>query len=117
MKKMIFCLGVNELVEQKDRIAEALSERIDIFAENKDNVDVAVTYFPSDLSQWRRVDPELSEKLFAMVDGDALKIVPFETSKTDAIAAEYDAYYGSPSPLVSDFVMHKKPVMMADFGR
>ncbi len=115
-KKLIFCLGVNELVEHKYEIMPALFDRFGVFEGSSENMEVSVTYFPGDLSQWENVDPGLSQDIFSVVDGQNMKVVPFDTSLVDAMAAEYDAYYGSPSPLVPAFVEQKKPVMLADFG-
>ena len=115
-KKLILCLGVNELVEHKEVITEALKDRFGLFTENKEKMEVSVTYFPADQDQWRGVDESLSEQIFAAVDAEGFELKLFDTAHTDAIAKEYDAYYGSPSPLVPAFVEQKKPVMLADFG-
>ena len=41
-------------------------------------------------------------------------MVQINPKSADKMAAGYDAYYGSPSPLVPAFIMQKKPVMLAD---
>ena len=38
-----------------------------------------------------------------------------DNTELEKIVAEYDAYYGSPSPLVTIFSYNKKPVMIADY--
>lgn len=118
-KKMIYCIGVNELVEHTDCVTDAIAHRLNIMADNLDNIDVAVTYFPDDTDTWRSVRQELSGSIFDIVDryinDNRMSYVSTAEVAGDDIAGQYDAYYGSPSPLATCFLRAKKPVMLSDY--
>ena len=44
-----------------------------------------------------------------------MKVFSFDAERKAAVADEFDAYYGSPSPLVPLFMMENKPVMIASY--
>ena len=47
-------------------------------------------------------------------DGRAV-MIDLNAADADRIAGAFDAYYGSPSPLVAAFITKGKPVMLADY--
>ncbi len=119
-KRIIYCIGANELSEHREILLDAITKRFEIFKENKDRITITITLYPDDRQQWKNIDSDLSEQLFELIDKnvsaglfDKLKLIPKEV---DDIVEEYDAYYGDSSPLVPAFVMQKKPVMIADYG-
>lgn len=131
-KKLIYMIGVNELAEHKDILIDAVKKRFETFAENGDQINVSIELYPADLGQWEGVDPELSKRLFDMVrdyaantwcefdeegfrNPSGVGFGPLKERYT-TIASEYDAYYGSPSPLALMFTHEKKPVMIADLN-
>ena len=118
-KRIIYCIGANELSEHGDILINTVTNRFDIFKENKDRIRTTITLYPDDKQQWTNVNPELAEKIFELIDKevseglfDKLKLIPKETDDT---AMEFDAYYGDSSPLVPAFVMRKKPVMIVNY--
>ncbi len=118
-KRILYCIGANELTEHKEGLIKAVSERFEIFRQNREKVDTTIFLYPSDKKLWRQVDSVLSDKLFTMIENELNNDVVYtEISPKDADSAaeEYDAYYGSSSPLVPAFVTQKKPVMLADYS-
>ena len=118
-KKMLYCIGINELVEHKERFAEAVNERMSVFDDAGDSIEVAVTYFPGDKSQWDSVNDKLSDEIFAIVEKQVgagkVSVLDAESMKPAEVAESFDAYYGSPSPYVVEFISAKKPVMLCDY--
>lgn len=120
-KRIIYCIGANELSEHGDVLIEAVINRLETFKENYARIETTITLYPADRQQWKIVNSELSEKIFGLIDKelsagtlDKLNLIPKEADDT---ALEYDAYYGDSSPLVPAFVMQKKPVMIANYER
>ena len=119
-KRIIYCVGANELKEHRSVFSDALSERIDILKDTDENLAVSVMLYPDSRTEWRTVDKELSDEIFSMVDkaisDKEMELITLDHVSTDRIASDYDAYYGSPSPLVPAFVVQGKPVMLANYG-
>lgn len=119
-KRILYCIGANELTEHKDNLIKTITERFEIFHQNSEKIDTTILLYPSDKQLWRQVDLELSDKLFNILDSevkDGVKYIEISPMNADAIAEKYDAYYGSSSPLVPAFVTQKKPVMIANYER
>ena len=93
---------------------------MEILKESADNIDVSISLYPEDKEEWIKAQDSLAKEIFDAMDSAVSKgyiKATFEDSKdADAIAQEYDAYYGSPSPFVPAFSVIGKPVMIADFG-
>ena len=110
-KKLLYCIGLNELSEHTDYLAESVKNRIDIMSNAGDRIDVNIILFPDDKKLWDNVDSANSEKLLKV-----LSVFPIiHVSDYGEISKEYDAYYGSASPMVPFFSYGKKPVMIANY--
>ncbi|MCR4617769.1 MAG: LicD family protein [Lachnospiraceae bacterium] len=119
-KKLVFCIGANELQEKREVFVNALESRLETVVTAGEKIDAYLCFYPEDRDQWRDVDRELSNKIFSMTDFEVksgkLKYISLKPSRADDFAKDYDAYYGSPSPLVPAFVTAKKPVMISDYS-
>jgi phosphorylcholine metabolism protein LicD len=120
VKRIIYCVGANELKEHRSVFSDALSERIDILKDTDENLAVSVMLYPDSRTEWRTVDKELSDEIFSTVDkaisDKDMELITLDHLSADRVASDYDAYYGSPSPLVPAFVVQGKPVMLANYG-
>ena len=120
IKRVLYCIGANELTEKKDVFASSVKERLSIFGEEGSNLCVHISLYPDDRSQWEAVDKELADTVFGEVDlavsENEYEVVSVTVSAADEAASHYDAYYGSPSPYVPAFVVQGKPVMLANYG-
>ena len=118
-KRILYCIGANELTEHTDTLEEAVGRKLNIFGETKERIDVTVAMYPCDHSRWEDVNLELFTKLIGALDKDISvgmhDILKFTPQDVENVSTAYDAYYGSPSPLVPAFVTKKKPVMIADY--
>ena len=112
-KKLLYCVGINELYEKKDILINSLNERIDILKNG--NVDVTFTLYPEDKSQWQHIDDELSGKVFDIMEKSFTELESGFKSVSET-ADKYDAYYGSPSPYVVEFTSQGKPAMLCDYS-
>lgn len=119
-KKVLYCIGANELTEHKDSLAECVKEKLQTFIDAGNKLCVTVSLYPDDRMQWRQVNETLSNEVFGTIDkafsGKEYEEITVTVSEADMVASSYDAYYGSPSPFVPAFVVQGKPVMLANYG-
>ena len=119
-KRIIYCVGANELKEHRSVFSDAVSERIDVLKDTSEDLTVSVMLYPGSRDEWRTVDVELSDEIFSTVDkaisDKDMELITLDHLSADKVALDYDAYYGSPSPLVPAFVVRGKPVMLANYG-
>ena len=116
-KRILYCIGANELYEKKDVLVESIKNRIEILKNAGGDLDVTFTIFPEDKTQWKHVDEALSDEVFGIMDNTTgFDFLENGLSKVEEVAGEYDAYYGSPSPYVVAFTSQKKPVMLCDYS-
>ncbi len=102
-KKILFCFGENELFEHDpNSLNKAIDERLGLFRKNNGSLDLAVCIYPNE------IEKEQKDRFFGF------DLVDFNEIESKDIG-EYDAYYGSPSPLVLGFVRSGKPVMIANY--
>lgn len=122
-KTILYCIGETELANLGKRALAHVESRLQIFADNHENLQVQICFYPPRLSDWE-VDLQRVKTLTEMLRTYA------ETNKTwctlekpqeqedlaayrERLAMNGDAYYGSPSPYVHAFTLHEKPVMLA----
>lgn len=122
-KTILYCIGETELANLGKRALAHVESRLQIFADNHENLQVQICFYPPRLSDWE-VDLQRVKTLTEMLRTYA------ETNKTwctlekpqeqenlaayrERLAINCDAYYGSPSPYVHEFTLREKPVMLA----
>ena len=118
-KKLLYCIGLNELAEKKEILINAIRSRLEIIKANLDKISTNVILWPMDRSVWTDSNADLSGELFDILsDMKQNEIIEFsDTQETDisVYVKAFDAYYGSASPFVPEFTIAKKPVMIADY--
>jgi phosphorylcholine metabolism protein LicD len=110
-KRLMYCLGLNELFEHGEDIKEKLNKRLDTVKSCADKLDVMFCMYPPDKEIWIKACPDISEKIFKKVV-DFGGFVSIDVEKLDSC----DAYYGSPSPYAHYFNSKGKPVMLCDYS-
>ena len=119
-KRILFCIGISELAEKPKYLADGIKDKLAVLTDPSSGTSVSVLIYPEDKEQWGRLDRDLSEELFSILDtaekADKIERIYSNPRNTDNTAREYDAYYGSPSPYVPAFSTQGKPVMIADFS-
>ena len=122
-KTILYCIGENELANLGKRAFAHVESRLQVFADNHENLQVQICFYPPRLSDWE-VDLQRVKTLTEMLRTYA------ETNKAwctlekpqkqedlvayrERLAMNGDAYYGSPSPYVHAFTLREKPVMLA----
>lgn len=122
-KKIAYCIGANELLEHKDIITDRIMERMKIFEDNNEKIDLCIVMYPSNTMLDLNVISELNQKILDALDEYSRKewcdIINYNPNEWDMVAkkivGECDAYYGSPSPLSNLFVCERKPVMISSY--
>ena len=122
-KTILYCIGETELANLGRCALAHVESRLQIFADNHENLQVQICFYPPRLSDWE-VDLQRVKRLTEMLRTYA------ETNKAwctlekpqkqedlaayrERLAMNGDAYYGSPSPYVHEFTLREKPVMLA----
>ena len=122
-KTILYCIGENELANLGKRALAHVESRLQILADNHENLQVQICFYPPRLLDWE-VDLQRVKTLTEMLRTYA------ETNKAwctlekpqeqedlaayrERLAINCDAYYGSPSPYVHAFTLREKPVMLA----
>ena len=116
-KNILFMIGANELAEYGEQAAAFLRRKLDILKENTKALDVTFCLYPPELADWEeslsgQVVPFVQEIEAALEWGG---LCDLRENAPEEIVEACDAYYGSASPLVVEFVRAKKPVMIADY--
>ncbi len=118
-KKLLYCLGVSELIENRDILIDALQKRFEIMESSSDRIDVGIALYPDNREVWSGVNKDLARQIFEMLSektiDESFDMISAIPSKAEILADTYDAYYGSPSPFVPVFTSYSKPVMIANF--
>ena len=114
-KRLLFCIGANELMEHTNTIVASVNKRIKLFLESRDHINISVFFYPNNQNEWNQVNKELSSKIFSTVETAGMEVISISPIDSDDIAKNYDAYYGSPSPIVPAFITQHKPVMLANY--
>ena len=119
-KRILYCIGLNEISEHKSDFTDSIKDRINTFNAESKKIDVGVILFPAFGEIWNEVDGEetgkLQQMIAACVDRGWRYIDWCVDLDYSDIVDDYDAYYGSASPLVTIFSQEKKPVMIADYN-
>lgn len=119
-KRIMYCIGANEMFEYGEKVTDALLDRFKTFLDASDGINVGVTLFPDDRKEWTNANSRIASKVFKVIDDaaskDNVEVVSFEGQTYEEAAAGYDAYYGSPSPYVLMFTQAKKPAMLSDYS-
>lgn len=120
-RTILFCIGANELSEQREKFVVNLEKRLKSICDGDlGEVHTALFFYPDDKEQWINVDKEKACEVYEIVD-KAQKVNKVEVEhilpiEADNVAEKYDAYYGSPSPLMPAFLIQNKPVMIANYS-
>ena len=127
IKKILYGISSYEYYEHKENFAEVINSRIAIFTENKEKVQATIYLYPSYDAKFADVNNafysadynEFCKTVTNLASESGIEIVTGADSSYSAISAltrDFDAYYGSSLPIVQEFVMQKKPVMIADYS-
>ena len=118
-RKLLYCIGLNELSEQTDIFIDAVRKRFAIFEDADEKIQISIALYPSDLKEWEKINASASAELLGMIEhliqDNKTNLIETIPSKADDTAMDYDAYYGSPSPFVPAFTIQHKPVMISDY--
>ncbi|MBR3574968.1 MAG: LicD family protein [Lachnospiraceae bacterium] len=119
-KRILYCIGLNELSENPNIFIDAVKKRLCIFDNAGEEIRVSIALYPSDHSEWEKINASEAAELFSILDhlarDDKATLIEAIPSNADDTAGDFDAYYGSPSPFVPAFTVQHKPVMISDYS-
>lgn len=119
-KRILYCIGLNELSENPNIFIDAVKKRLYIFDNAGEGIRVSIALYPSDHSEWEKINASEAAELFSILDhlarDDKATLIEAIPSNADDTAGDFDAYYGSPSPFVPAFTVQHKPVMISDYS-
>ena len=118
-KRLLFVMGANEVAEYHEDIDRLLRDKMEALAANKDAIEVNVCLYPPDMDEWERSlgvrTTKVIDEIELALEQDSFGFIDLRDADIREVVEWHDAYYGSASPLVYEFVRAKKPVMIADF--
>ena len=117
-KQILFCIGLHIIAEESSGFLERLRARLEIFRGAADSVRTTVRLYPPGNDAWKSAGEAAYGKLEKLLEEfkDCLEISEDGMwQDIESAGTFFDAYYGSPSPYVPEFVVQKKPVMIADY--
>lgn len=112
-KRILYGISPYEYYEHRTNFEESIRSRMQIFKDNSDKTEVEI-FICSDVNSvdYKLVNNLAEEFKAAICDHS-------EDLKTEMgmrkIVSGFDAYYGSSSPIVQEFIAQKKPVMIANY--
>jgi hypothetical protein len=119
-KKMMYCIGLNEIFEHREDIIKKVHDRLDIMKEKADKLYTAVCIYPPDKEVWLKAAPDEAGKIFDLIAkfDEKMKCVQTEEDigASEEMLDSFDAYYGSPTYYAHYFNFTGKPVMLCDYS-
>lgn len=119
-KRLLFVVGANEVAEYHEDAVELLERKLDVMMRAHDGLEVNICLYPPDMDEWERALGECGARFWDKLDeavaaGD-LGFCDLRDTSFEDLMQWHDAYYGSASPLVYEFVRAGKLVMIADYS-
>ncbi len=119
-KRVLFVVGANEVAEYHEKAVELLKKKMEVFAENAEKIEVNICLYPPMIEEWEEaLDGNAQvfiDELEKSMEQEAVGFCDLASATEEELVDYHDAYYGSASPLVHEFVRAKKPVMIADYS-
>ena len=107
-RRILYGIGLGTYLEDQVAAGQKIQENLKIFAEYGDHIQVDICLFPETEAAFSKCQCEIREKL--------AEYPQIQEVKKELIRMEdYDAYYGDPMPLVTDFMQKTKPIMIQDY--
>ncbi len=119
-KRILYCISLYEFTENADSLLDAVTYRLNTFDQAKDKLSSSLCFYPekydsADRTLLERINTAKGE-IIQEAQKRGIETIPLSKDMYKDIANSYDAYYGSSSPLVHEFVIRKKPVMISDYS-
>ena len=107
-KRLLYCISSYEYYEHPDSFKNAVESRIKTLDNASDKISFEVCAYPP--------GSEFEELVAEKARDYGISLLTYNTGKIHTLATDFDAYYGSSSPLVHEFVLENKPVMISDYN-
>lgn len=106
-KTILYCIGENEFTGDVDEGLSKVEERLSILCNQTDKLDLQICLYPMVVAK--------REKLTSLLRKYGIDSWLVYKGQQDIkeLVESVDAYYGSASPLVIEFVRNQKPVMIS----
>lgn len=118
-KGILYCIGANELLENRGILLEKVEQRMQIFADAQERIRVTVLLYPPDEREWQQAEGDVAKGLMELLARYGEKswchICDWKESDWENLAEQNHAYYGSATPITTLFRNRKKPVMISDY--
>lgn len=107
-RRMLYGIGLGTYLEDQIAAEQKLQENLKIFTEYGNKVQVDIYLFPEIEAAFSECQCEIRKKIAEYPQIQ-------EAKKENIHVEDYDAYYGDPMPLVTDFMQKRKPIMIQDY--
>jgi len=118
-RKILFGVGLSSALELGDKFLPWLKDRFSVFEGAVNSLDVGIYVYPADMRQWdNALGKEITQEVIKILQDKAMQgvchLCHMDQLEEKDLLREYDAYYGSASPLAHGFSNLNKPVMLGE---
>lgn len=119
-KRLLFCIGCNEILETESEFMEKLQEKLSVMKQYNEDLQIGICMYPGDLETWNMIAGKITTDRIVRILETCFNDMQCEKcdlrqTNMNTVVNSYDAYYGSATPLMHLFSNEKKPVMLARF--
>lgn len=116
-KKLLYCIGENEFYENAEMAINKVKERLNVMTQYPESLKVAVCLYPYDIAAWDICTGQEKDMLVQVLKeyrkNKGIELLTKNVFDINGID-DMTAYYGSPSPLICQFVQQRKPAMVSE---
>lgn len=118
-KRLLFCIGLYDMIENDQDILSKIKTRLDTLSGADNKLIASLCFYPqvfviSDTALLSKINDTKAE-LISYAKERGIETIPLPVNTYSDVQADFDAYYGCNSPLVHEFAMRQKPVMIANY--
>ena len=119
-KRLLYCIGLSDMFESEATILESAKNRLDTLSGADDKLIANLCFYPqefeiSETALLSKINDTKAE-LISYAKERGIETIPLPVNAYSDLQADFDAYYGCNSPLVHEFAMRQKPVMITNYS-
>ncbi len=117
--KLLYCINLYEFFENDDTLIDITKQKFDLIESSNKSINTSLCFYP-EIFKCNKINIlAKANKIRNMIIQNAKErgiiTVPLPSNNLSDFVYNYDAYYGSSSPLVHIFVDQNKPVMLSNY--
>lgn len=118
-KRLLYCISLSDFMERSDSLIEDVCSKLDVIVSAPNTLKASICFYPHIYAVPDALRSQIDELRANLIDCAKIRcieVLKLNQETMPVLADCYDAYYGSMTPFVQDFVRARKPVMISDYG-